>query len=250
MGILEEPTFSESSNMQIESITHPGLHRANNEDRCLVNVLDNDHALLAIADGMGGHAAGEVAAQISLECLGEFSPGDSDIIAELVNRIEQAQRSILERSRLGRSLMGMGTTLTALFLDGRSAFWAHVGDTRIYRLHEGSLSRITEDHTIPGMLLKKGEITTEQARLHPYGNVLTRCLGCGERHEPDSGAFDLAEGDFVLLSSDGLHDLMADEQIAAILSAHISLKDKLNQMVSICLEAGGRDNITAVLAGI
>ncbi len=250
MGILDEITFSESSNMQIESITHLGLHRANNEDRCLVNVLDNDHALLAIADVMGGHAAGEVAAQTALECLGEFSPGDSDIIAELVNRIEQVQRSILERSRLDRSLRGMGTTLTALFLDGKSAFWGHVGDTRIYHLHEGSLTRITEDHTIPGMLLKKGEITSEQARLHPYGNVLTRCLGCGEQHAPDSGAFDLAEGDFVLLSSDGLHDLMADEQIAAILSAHISLTDKLNRMVSICLEAGGRDNITAVLGVI
>jgi len=236
--------------MQIESVTHLGLYRTNNEDRCLVNALDNDHALLAIADGMGGHAAGEVAAQIAVECLAEFSPGTPDIIAEIVNRIEQAQKTILERSRLDRSLMGMGTTLTALFLDGRSASWAHVGDTRIYHLHEGSLTRITEDHTIPGMLLKKGEITSEQARLHPYGNVLTRCLGCGERHEPDSGTFDLREGDFVLLSSDGLHDLMADEQIAAILSAHVPLRDRLNQMVSICLEAGGRDNITAVIARI
>ncbi len=235
--------------MQIESITHPGFRRKNNEDRHLVNALDNDHALLAIADGMGGHAAGEVAAQIAVECLGEFNPGDSDIIAEILNRIEQAQRSILERSRLDRSLRGMGTTLTALFLDGRSAFWAHVGDTRIYHFHEGSLTRITEDHTIPGMLLKRGEITREQARLHPYANVLTRCTGC-ERFEPDSGTFDLSEGDFVLLSSDGLHDLMADEQIADILSARNTLKDKLNQMVSLCLEAGGRDNITAVIARI
>ena len=156
----------------------PGFHRANNEDRFLVSAPDNDHALLAIADGMGGHAAGEVAAQIAVESFGGFSPGDSDIIAEILNQIEQAQRSILERSRLDPSLRGMGTTLTALFLDGRSALWAHVGDTRIYHLHEGSLTRITEDHTFPGMLLKKGEITREQARLHPYGNVLTRCVGC------------------------------------------------------------------------
>ena len=248
--ILNAADFSESSKMQIESITHPGFHRKNNEDRCLVNALDNDHAMLAIADGMGGHAAGEIAAQIAMECLGDFNPGDADIIAEIINRIEQAQRSILERSRLNRSLRGMGTTFTALFLDGMSAFWAHVGDTRLYHLHEGSLTRITEDHTLPGMLLKKGEISREQARLHPYSNVLTRCLGCGERHEPDSGAFDLTEGDIVLLSSDGLHDLMADEQIAAILSAPIPLKDKLDQMVSICLEAGGRDNITAVIAQI
>lgn len=247
---MKAPAFSESSKMQIESITHPGFHRTNNEDRCLVNALDNDRALLAIADGMGGHAAGEVAAQMAVERLGDFSPGDSDIIAEIINRIELAQRSIMERSRLERSLRGMGTTLTALFLDGRTAFWVHVGDTRIYHLHEGSLTRITEDHTLPGMLLKKGEISREQARLHPYSNVLTRCLGCGERHDPDSGTFSLTEGDFVLLSSDGLHDLMADEQIAAILSAHIPLRYKLDQMVSICLEAGGKDNITAVIARI
>ena len=247
---MKETTFSESSKMQIESITHRGLYRTNNEDRFLITARDDDHALLAIADGMGGHAAGEIAAQIAVDCLGEFNPGDSDIIAEIVNRIEQAQRSILERSSLDRSLRGMGTTLTAMFIDGKSAFWAHVGDTRIYHLREGSLTRITEDHTFPGMLLKKGEITREQARFHPYGNVLTRCLGCGEQHEPDSGAFDLRDGDLVLLSSDGLHDLMADEQIADILSAHIPLKDKLNQMVSLCLEAGGRDNITAVIARI
>ena len=235
--------------MQIEPITHLGLHRKNNEDRYLVRALDNHHALLAIADGMGGHAAGEVAAQLAMESFGGFSPGGPDIIAEILNHIEEAQKSILERTLLDPFLRGMGTTLTALFLDGGSAFWAHVGDTRIYHLHEGSLTRITDDHTIPGMLFKRGEITREQARLHPYGNVLTRCVGC-ERHEPDSGAFDLTDGDFVLLTSDGLHDLMADEQIEAILSADIPLADKLNRMVSRCLEAGGRDNITAVIARI
>jgi len=100
-----------------------------------------------------------------------------------------------------------------------------------------------------GMLLQKGEITREQARLHPYGNVLTRCVGC-EQHEPDSGAFGLTDGDYVLLSSDGLHDLISDEQIAAFLSEDITLRQKLDRMISACLQAGGRDNITAVIAGI
>ena len=143
----------------------------------------------------------------------------------------------------------MGTTLTALLLTGRSAFWVHVGDTRIYHFHNGSLIRITEDHTVAGILLTKGEITSEQARVHPYSNVLTRCVGC-ERHEPDSGTFDLTVGDFILLSSDGLHDLITDDLIAAILCADISITEKLNRMISACLHAGGRDNITAVIAGI
>jgi protein phosphatase len=232
--------------MRIEFITRHGLHRTHNEDRYLVNAQDKHHALLAIADGMGGHAAGEIAAEIAIESFAGFSPSDSGAIAELLNQMERAHRSILERSRLAPSFKGMGTTLTAVFLDGRSAFWTHIGDTRIYHFKEGSLTRITDDHTIPGMLLKRGEITREQARLHRYRNVLTRCVGC-EHHEADSGTFDLTEGDFVLLSSDGLHDLIAEEQIAAILSADITLKDKLNQLVSNCLKAGGSDDITALI---
>lgn len=235
--------------MQIESITHQGLQRKNNEDRRLVNLLDNDCALLVIADGMGGHAAGEVAAELALESFEGYRPGGPDISAELLNQIEEAQKSIMERSRALPSLRGMGTTLTALFLTGTSAFWAHVGDTRIYHLHKGSLIRITEDHTIAGMLFKKGEITREQAQLHPYGNVLTKCVGC-DWQGADSGAFGLTDGDYVLLSSDGLHDLISDEQIAAFLSLDITIAEKLDRMISACLQAGGRDNITAVIARI
>jgi protein phosphatase len=99
------------------------------------------------------------------------------------------------------------------------------------------------------MLLKRGEISKEQARTHPYASILTKCIGC-EPHEADSGVFDLAEGDFILLSSDGLHDLMTDEQIAEVISADTSIKEKLHSMISACLEAGGRDNITAVMAKI
>jgi protein phosphatase len=234
--------------MQVESITHLGLHRNNNEDRHLIRILDNDRALLVIADGMGGHAAGEVAAELALKSFEGYMPGP-DISSELLCQIEQAHMSIMKRSLEVASFRGMGTTLTALFVTGRSAIWGHVGDTRISHLRNGSLVRITEDHTIAGMLLKQGEITREEARVHRYSNVLTRCAGC-ERHEADSGTFDLVEGDFVLLSSDGLHDLIPDEQIAAILSTNISIKEKLDRMVLACLEAGGRDNITAILAGI
>ncbi len=235
--------------MRIESITHLGLQRKNNEDRYMVNLLDNDCALLVIADGMGGHAAGEVAAELAMDSFEGYRPVGPDISAELLNRIERAQKCIMERSRALPSLRGMGTTLTALFITGRSAFWAHVGDTRIYHLHKGALIRITEDHTMAGMLLQKGEITREQARFHPYGNVLTKCLGC-DRYEPDSGAFGLTDGDYVLLSSDGLHDLISDEQITAFMTEDIALTEKLDRMISACLHAGGRDNITAILVQI
>ncbi len=233
--------------MQTSFITHRGLRRENNEDRYLVNVIDNDNALLVIADGMGGHAAGEVAAQIAVDSFENWDLGETDIIAQLTNRTAAAQREIIERSKAVPSFTGMGTTITALFVAGRSAFWVHIGDTRIYHMRQDLLTRITDDHTVAGMLLKKGEITREEARLHPYGNVLTRCLGC-ERHEPDSGSFELSEGDTLLLSSDGLHDLMPDEQIAAILAGKATPEEKLDRLVEKCLNAGGKDNITGIIA--
>ena len=237
------------NHMKIESITNMGLQRDNNEDRHLVHILDKDHALLVVADGMGGHAAGEVAAQLALDSLENYRPSGPDICLELLHCIETAQNRIMERSLAVPAFRGMGTTLTALFLAGKSAYWVHVGDTRIYHYHRGSLIRITEDHTVAGMLLKRGEIDREEARYHPYASVLTRCVGC-DRYESDSGVFSVEEGDFVLLSSDGLHDLMSDEQIADFISEKTEIKVKLQRMVSACLEAGGMDNITAVLAAI
>lgn len=235
--------------MQIECITNRGLHRKDNEDRYLVNALGDGRVLLVIADGMGGHAAGEVAAQLAVDSFESFRPSDREVGTELSKRMKEAHDTILDHSLHNTRLKGMGTTLTALFITGGSAFWSHVGDTRIYHFREGLLTQITNDHTIPGILLKHGEITREQARFHPYGNVLTRCAGC-DRHEPDSGTFDLAQDDLVLLSSDGLHDLIDDSRIAAILRAEISIRQKLDRMISECLEAGGRDNITGVLAHI
>jgi protein phosphatase len=235
--------------MQIESVTDKGLRREDNEDRYLVDVLDDGRVLLVIADGMGGHAAGEIAAQLAVDSFEGFCPPDREVETELSKRIQAAHRRILEYSRQSTYMKGMGTTLTALFMSGGSGFWAHVGDTRIYHLHGGELSRLTDDHTIPGNLLKDGKITKEQARLHPYANVLTKCAGC-ERHEPDSGMFDLARGDLVLLSTDGLHDLMDDTEIELILKTDIPIREKLDRMIARCLEAGGRDNITGVLAAV
>lgn len=235
--------------MQIESATHQGYRRTNNEDRFLVRYFAGQCALLVIADGMGGHAAGEIAAQLAVDCFQRFVPSESDINGDLAAQMDAAHDDILKESLSDLSMTGMGTTLTALFINGSSAHWAHLGDTRIYLLHDDILSRITNDHTLAGDLLKRGDITKEEARFHPYGNILTRCAGC-EQHTPDSGSFALHDGDLVLLSSDGLHDLISDEEIYTALSADIPLAARLQLMIDRCLEAGGRDNITGVLASI
>ncbi|MFZ2446600.1 MAG: PP2C family serine/threonine-protein phosphatase [Syntrophobacteraceae bacterium] len=235
--------------MTAESATHQGLIRENNEDRYLVQPLENGSTLLALADGMGGHAGGEVAAELALQSLAKVGAASADPIRELLDALHDAQRFILEASRFDRSLRGMGTTLTAVVISGAAAFWMHAGDTRLYLFRQGVLHQITDDHTIPGMLLKKGEISREEARLHPYGNVLTKCIGC-ERFEPDTGTFEVRPQDLIMLSSDGLHDLIADSDVAAILSLDIGLKEKLDRLIEKGLSAGGRDNITAILAGI
>ena len=143
----------------------------------------------------------------------------------------------------------MGTTLSAVFLSVPAARWVHVGDSRIYLFHEDVLTQITDDHTVPGVLLKKGEISKEQAWGHPHGNVLVRCVGCPPC-EPDSGVFTIGDGDLVMITSDGLHDLIPDLQIAAVLSSLTSLPQKLEELLTKCLQAGGRDNITAILARV
>ncbi len=235
--------------MEIEAITHTGLVRPNNEDRYFVSRLGMNSVLAAIADGMGGHAGGEIAAEIALEALAGFDSECEDPGEALTRCMMSAHESILDASAADRSLRGMGSTLSIVFVSGPKAYWASVGDSRIYLFRCGGLSPVSNDHTIPGSLLKEGKITRETARLHPYRNVLLRCVGC-DRHEPDSGAFDLYAGDLLMLSSDGLHDLLSDEEISEVLSSEGNLSAKLQNMLAMCLELGGKDNITAVLVSI
>jgi protein phosphatase len=235
--------------MVVEAITHPGLRRQENEDRFLIRNFHAPSSLLVVADGMGGHAGGEVAAQLAIETLANFAFTEPDRTRELVTLARKAHEVILETAHTNQLLRGMGTTLSAVFLSVPTARWVHVGDTRIYLFHEGVLTQITDDHTVPGVLLKKGEISKEQAWGHPYSNVLVRCVGC-HHCEPDTGEFTIGAGDLVMITSDGLHDLVPEHQIAAVLSSPISLREKLEHLLELCLKAGGRDNITALLASI
>lgn len=233
--------------MFMESITHQGLIRENNEDRILTRSFQGGGALLAIADGMGGHAAGEVAAQLALECLENLQPDAGNASEALQRSVQEAQEVVLAASRMGVDLKGMGTTLTVALVYPGVVRWAHIGDTRLYLFSAGELVQITDDHTIPGLLFLNGEISKEQARLHPYGNILLQCIGC-DKFSPDSGTFEIREGDMLLLSSDGLHDLISDEEIASVLSTRCGLGAMLDRLVAMCLERGGKDNISAIVA--
>lgn len=232
--------------MKSFAVTHVGLTRENNQDRFLSKQLSDNSILLAVADGMGGHSGGEVAAEIVCRCLSHFDANSVDPETELTDLAREVNRKILDLAEQQSSLDGMGTTLTAAFVRELMATWVHVGDSRLYLVREGIVVQITDDHTFPGIMVQDGEISREEARLHPMRNVLLSCIG-REPFKMDTGSFPLNSGDLLVLSTDGLHDRVPEEQIESILvDTALDLEAKLNALLSAALSAGGRDNITIV----
>lgn len=231
--------------METYSITHIGLKRAENQDRYMVRQFDPHTWLLAVADGMGGEAAGDQAAQSAIERLKSFQPLADDPLEEFIALFKQASRDILEKVRNNNRLTGMGTTLTAALVRDGTVYWAHVGDSRVYLFRDGELRRITWDHTLPDTLLKEGDISPEEARLHPAQNMLLQCIGCG-RFKTSTGTFTLREGDLLLLTSDGLHHEIPETGMLPLLRTGDNLEKTLRGLVQAALDRGGRDNITVV----
>jgi serine/threonine protein phosphatase PrpC len=231
-----------------------GMRRNNNEDSMFV---DSDAGFFVVADGMGGHAAGEVASKIAVETvsgrLGELPADSSDdaVRASMRSAIVEAGQIIYTQARDNPEQAGMGTTVTALVLsnDGRYVV-GHIGDSRAYRLRGGSLERLTRDHSLVQEQLDQGLLTTERARGHPLCHILTRALGTVKHVSPDvySGAYEV--GDIYLLASDGLTDMLSEEDIGDILADADSLEAGVEALVASANDAGGNDNITAVAAEI
>ncbi|UCC71771.1 MAG: Stp1/IreP family PP2C-type Ser/Thr phosphatase [Gemmatimonadota bacterium] len=233
-----------------------GRVRQGNEDALFAS---GERGVFIVADGMGGHVAGEVASQIVTETVG---PGVSQAIeegldgAELENRvlelIEEANRAILERADNEPEKRGMGTTLTLLALiPGTGYLVDQVGDSRGYLLRDGTLSQITRDHTVVQQQVDRGALTPEQARDHPLSHILTRALGTELSVEVDTYGDSVQPGDLFLLCSDGLSGMLPDEEIQEILSrAAEDLEEVADELIDAANDAGGMDNITAVLVRI
>lgn len=217
--------------------THMGRVRAVNEDR----LLDMpERGLWAVADGMGGHSAGDVAAALVVaELEGRMAASDGDVLAAL----DSANRRI--RDRGGAGGMVSGSTVAALRIDGDrfSLFWA--GDSRVYRFRDGALERLSHDHSLVQALVDAGTISAESARRHPQANVITRALGTAEHIEIETAAGRLMPGDVFLLCSDGLSGSIDDADIATQLALPIEIAADL--LLSLALAAGGPDNISLVL---
>jgi serine/threonine protein phosphatase PrpC len=236
--------------------TDVGKVRQGNEDALFA---DPERGVFIVADGMGGHVAGEVASQIVTETVG---PGVSRALEEglegaaLENRvlelIEEANRAILERADNEPEKRGMGTTLTLLTLvPGSSYMVDQVGDSRGYLLRDGNLGQITRDHTVVQQQVDRGALTPEQARDHPLSHILTRALGTELSVEVDTYGDSVQAGDIFLLCSDGLSGMLPDEAIKGILTEPIEDLQKIaDALIDAANDAGGMDNITAVVIKI
>lgn len=227
-----------------------GLVREKNEDSLLVSA-----PLFAVADGMGGHAAGEIASQLALASFQEFlnrDQGNGSWPEKLTAAACAANEAVYEEARKRERLAGMGTTLSAVYLEGIHAYWLHIGDSRLYLYRAEQLQQITSDHSLVWELVRAGSISAEEARHHPRRNVLTKALGTQEKIEADVGMVELKAGDYLLLCSDGLSGLVDENQLQQLLAEHKdeSLKTRVDLMISAANNAGGHDNISAILVEV
>lgn len=227
--------------MKATGCTHVGYHRKNNEDAFLV---DPSQGVFAVADGMGGHLAGEIASQAAIGYLRNqinLREMDASVIFDAINQL------ILRLSQDNENCRGMGTTLTLARIRKDSLEVAHTGDSRAYLIRGQHISQLTTDHTMVNELLKVEEITPEEAAEHPYKHVLSRALGVEDKVEADKTILLLEEGDRILLSTDGLHGLLPDEEILGLAITHTELDTLAEILLQRALENGGNDNITLVV---
>ena len=234
--------------MRIEAAgaTDTGKVRPANEDAYLVG-----DSVFAVADGMGGHLAGEVASATALEPVraldGKVYSDAADAVKALREAVVHANDQVSQMAADEPSYRGMGTTLTATMVEGQRVHIAHVGDSRAYLLRGGTFSQLTDDHTLVQHLVDEGQITREEAASHPQRSIITRAIGVSREVDVDSMTLDLDPGDQVLLCSDGLTGVVDDQEIAQELSAGRDAQETLQRLIEAANEAGGPDNITAIL---
>jgi protein phosphatase len=244
-----------------EAITDVGRKRKGNEDSVHVNPEQN---LFVVADGMGGHAAGEVASKVAAESINEFvclTSGDEEITwpfgldenisydgNRLKTAVRYANRKVLEATKEKSEYEGMATTVAAVLVDGDTANLAHVGDSRVYLLRGEEITQLTSDHSWVNEQIQSGVISADQARSHPLRNVVTRALGGKPDLQVDMQFHQVQPGDLLLLCSDGLTTMVSDQEIARVVAAaEGDIEKAARGLVAAANAQGGEDNITVLL---
>lgn len=262
-GVFWTPALGKGTHRIMMTLEHAALSdrgrvRQNNEDSCAVFVpegpgeLADRGAVFVVADGMGGHRGGEIASRIAVRTIIAFYTANSDEnrSTALSRAFREANKTIIEESVADSTLFGMGTTCTALALFRGHAFIAHVGDSRAYHVRAGHITQLTHDHSIVGEMVRSGILSDEDARNHPKRNVITKSLGAQDDIAADMpAALEVEPGDSFLLCSDGLTAYLSDSDMAEILTGSTPA-EACKKLVKIANDAGGRDNITALVVSV
>lgn len=246
-------------NLKAIGLTHVGRQRQHNEDSYLV---EDDKKLFLVADGMGGHAAGEIASRIAVDSISEFIAHTKEddgtwphaydekfrrSTNRLMAAVRMANTRVLEAMRKDARLRGMGTTVVACMEDEGVVSVAHVGDSRAYLIREGQLSRLTNDHSWVFEQVQAGMLTEAEAEKHPLRNVITRALGGALSVNPDASEVQSKAGDVILLCSDGLTGMVTEDDILRMVTENEDLDEVSQQLIDAANEHGGMDNVTVIL---
>ena len=234
--------------------TDVGMIRSGNEDNFAVNAT-GDRGVFIVADGMGGHAAGEVASEmavqiIELELQGVRDLDDRAAGDRLTAALRKANRNIHDRTITEVDKQGMGTTASVLMLSSTRYLIGQVGDSRVYLLRDGALHQLTKDHSYVQEQVDAGFLTPEQARYHPYSNVITRCVGASPDVDPDIYRGEVKVGDLFLVASDGLTGMVDDRRLQMLLMSRAEPDRKVHALISEANGRGGLDNITAIVVQV
>jgi protein phosphatase len=223
-------------------LTDVGRQREANEDNLVIAA-----PIFAVADGMGGARAGEVASRIAAEAFRDSRDPSKTPEQQLIRVAKEANRRIYELAQRDEAHRGMGTTLTAALVDGGSVSLGHVGDSRAYRLRGGQLEQLTHDHSLVAELERSGQLTAEAAEHHPQRSIITRALGPESDVDVDTHTHPARAGDVYLLCSDGLTGMISDDEVAALVRGAATLDDAAEALIRAANQSGGKDNITVVL---
>ena len=231
-----------------------GMIRSGNEDSFFADA-DQARGLFIVADGMGGHAAGEVASEMAVQIVARELGGvrdlqDAAVESRVASSLRNANGAIFQRTIAESDKQGMGTTASVLILSGRRYLIGQVGDSRVYLLRNGELRQLTKDHSYVQEQVDAGFLTPEQARYHPYSNVITRCVGASESVEPDVYRGEARAGDVFLVASDGLTGMVDDRRLQQLLLARATTDRIVQALISEANGRGGLDNITAIVVRV
>lgn len=221
-----------------------GLVRGHNEDSFLIRP-----PLFVVCDGMGGHAAGEVASSIAIETIGSLAPGSADDVL-LGAAVEAANKAVIRSAEEGIGKPGMGCTASCVLVEKDRVAIAHVGDSRVYLLHQGMLVRLTHDHSYVEELVDSGQITADEARIHPSRSIITRALGSDPDMYADHFTLEVNSGDRLIVCSDGLSSMISDSEMESLAVSSATPQQAADNLVAAALTAGGGDNVTVVVVDV